>query len=239
MHFENDTVKLNVLFNLLEIITFRARLINSRANIQERLNAILLSFSGDLVDLLGKIKNKLDESWYWGDVNTKNYLNGSMYGNNVLNYVLWRYENSIQNKGYSIRKFSIENEQIEHVSPQNPANGEPIETGYEVDENNQYSDDFISNKLNCIGNLMLISGSHNASIGNKPFNKKLSTYKLNPLLNQQAEIVNFSKYEDGQPVWKGKSIDERHTKIVEFAINNWNFDSIKSIKTHNRVAEGL
>ncbi len=149
-----------------------------------------------------------------------------MYGNNVLNYVLWRYENSIQNKGYSIRKFSIENEQMEHISPQNPTNGEPIETGYEVDVNNQYSDDFISNKLNCIGNLMLISGSHNASIGNKPFNEKLSTYKSNPLLNQQAEIVKFAKHEDDQSVWKSESIAERHIKIVDFAINNWSFDSI-------------
>jgi len=226
-HFPDNDIKLKTLFNLLEIVTFRARLINSRANIQERLNAILLSFSGDLVDLLDKIKNKLNESWYWGDANTENYLNGSMYGNNVLNYVLWRYENSIQNKGYSIRKFSIENEQIEHISPQNPTNGEPIETGYEVDDNNQYSDDFISNKLNCIGNLMLISGSHNASIGNKPFNKKLLTYKSNPLLNQQAEIVAFAKDEDDQSVWKSKSIDERHIKIVEFSINNWSFDSIK------------
>lgn len=229
-HFEGDEVKLNMLFNLLEIITFRAKLINSRANIQERLNAILLSFSGDFVELLDKIKTKLNESWYWSDANTKNYLNGSMYGNNVLNYVLWRYENSIQNKGYSIRKFSIEKEQIEHISPQNPTNGEPIETGYEVDENNQYSDDFISNKLNCVGNLMLISGSHNASIGNKPFSEKLSTYKSNPLLNQQAEIVNFTKDEDGQSVWKSESIAKRNIKIVEFSINNWSFDSINANK---------
>jgi len=107
-----------------------------------------------------------------------------MYGNNVLNYILWRYENSIQNKGYSIRTFAIENEQIEHISPQNPTNGEPIETGYEVDVDNQYSEGFTAEKLNSMGNLMLISGSHNASIGNKPFSKKLATYKKNPLLNQ-------------------------------------------------------
>lgn len=226
---EADTAQLNTLFNLLEIVTFRARLINSRANIQERLNTILLNFNGDLTDLLDKIKKKLDESWYWGDSNTKNYLNGSMYGNNVLNYILWRYENSIQNKGYGIRKFSIENEQIEHISPQNPTNGEPIETGYEVDENNQYFDDFISNKLNCIGNLMLISGSHNASIGNKPFKDKLSTYKRNPLLNQQAEIESFAKDEKSEPVWKSGSIDERHKKIVKFAVDNWSFDSINIV----------
>lgn len=226
-YFENNAVKLNVLFSLLEIITFRTRLTNSRAKIQDRLNESLSSFSGDLVDLHEKIKNKLNESWYWGDTNTKNYLNGSMYGNNVSNYILWQYENSIQNKGYSIRESSIKNAQIEHISPQNPTNGEPIETGYEVDENNQYSDDFISNKLHCIGNLMLISKSHNVSIGNKSFNEKLSTYKSNPALNQQVEIVKFAKKEDEKFVWKSESIDERHIKIVDFAMNNWSFDSIK------------
>jgi len=225
-YFEGDSLKLKTLFNLLEVITFRARLINSRANIQERLNAILLDFNGDLVDFLKKIKNKLNESWYWSDENTKNYLNGSMYGNNVLNYILWRYEDSIQNKGYGIRRCSIEKEQIEHISPQNPTSGEPIETGYEVDENNQYSENFISSKLNCIGNLMLISGSHNASIGNQAFNQKLTTYKMNPLLNQQAEIVKFAKTENEQAVWKSESITERNVKIVNFAINNWSFDNI-------------
>lgn len=223
---EADIEKLNILFHLLEVVTFRARLINSRANIQERLNAILLAFNGNLRDLVDEIKNKLNESWYWGDANTKNYLNGSMYGNNVLNYILWRYENSIQNKGYGISKFSIENEQIEHISPQNPTNGEPIETGYEVDQNNQYSEDFVSSKLNCIGNLMLISGSHNASIGNKPFKDKLSTYKKNPLLNQQAEIDRFAKDVNSEPVWKTESIDERQIKIVDFAVNNWSFENI-------------
>ena len=229
---EADSEKLNILFHLLEIVTFRAKLINSRANIQERLNNILVNFDGDLAGLLDRIKSKLNESWYWGDNNTKNYLNGSMYGNNVLNYLLWAYEHSIQNKGYGIKKFSIENEQIEHISPQNPTNGEPIETGYEIDENHQYTDEFISEKLNCLGNLMLISGSHNASIGNKPFKDKISTYKNNPLLNQQAEIKNFAKREDSEPVWKTASIDERHQKILSFAIDRWSFDSIK-IKSNN------
>jgi len=231
-YFEDDDNKLKTLFNLLEKITFRARLINSRANIQERLNAILLSFSGDLADLIEKIKNKLNESWYWDDERTKEFLNGAMYNNKVLNYVLWRYENSIQNKGYSIKKFSIENEQIEHISPLNPTNGEPIKTGYEVDENNQYSEEFITSKLNCIGNLMLISGSHNASIGNRPFNEKLKTYKSNPLLNQQAEIEKFAKEETSKPVWKSKSIDDRKKKIIDFAIRNWDLDDINIIQSH-------
>ena len=136
---------------------------------------------------------------------------------------MWKYENYIQNKGYNINNFKIENEQIEHISPQNPTNGEPIETGYDVDNNNQYSEEFISDYLNCVGNLMLISGSHNASIGNKPFKDKLETYNKNPLLNQQAEIKNFSIKENNEDVWKSESINKRHDVIVDFAIKTWSF----------------
>lgn len=46
-----------------------------------------------------------------------------------------------------------------------------IENGYEIDEHKEYDDEFKTEYLNCIGNLMLISGSHNASIGNKPFSE--------------------------------------------------------------------
>lgn len=222
-YFGNDNNKLDKLFNILEIVAFRAKLINSRANIQERLNKILLEFNGDIVKLREDIKNKLNETWYWGDDNTENYLDANLYGNKILNYLLWRYENNIQGKGYNIKNFTIENEQIEHISPQNPTNGEPIETGYDVNENNEYSEEFISDYLNCAGNLMLISGSHNASIGNKPFKDKLKTYNKNPLLNQQAEIKEFSHKENGADVWKKESINERHSAIINFATETWSF----------------
>ncbi len=198
-------------------------MINSRANIQERLNKILLDFDGDIDILKENIKNKLNETGYWGDDNTRNYLDSTnMYNLGVVNYLLWRYENFLQNKGYSVQDFSIENEQIEHISPKQPDNG-VIENGYDIDENKNYDDEFESEYLHCIGNLMLISGSHNASIGNKPFVEKLESYNKNPLLNQQAEIKNFSKIENGLAVWKKESIDKRHQKILKFAIETWSF----------------
>ena len=222
-YFGDDNDRLNRLFHILEIITFRIKLINSRANIQDRLNKILVKFNGDLNKLEKKIKKKLNESWYWGDDNTSNHLYGRLYGNKVLNYLLWRYEDSIQNKGYNIQNFKIESEQIEHISPKKPTNGEPLETGYDVDENNEYSEEFILDSLDCIGNLMLISGSHNASIGNKPFKDKLETYRQNPLLNQQAEIKDFAVNENNELVWKKESIDERQKTIVDFAMETWSF----------------
>jgi len=221
-YFSEDNAKLSALFNILEIITFRAKLINSRANIQERLNTILLEFKGDLISLNDQVNNKLNEAWYWGDANVKNYLNGSMYGNNVINYLLWQYENSIQNKGYKIKNFSLEKEQIEHISPRTPTNGETLASGYEVNEMNEYSEEFIVKHLNSLGNLMLISGSHNASIGNKPFSDKLESYKKNPLLNQQAEIKEFTD----DNTWKSDSIRKRHKVIIEFALKKWSFSEL-------------
>lgn len=220
--FGEEELKMNVLFHLMEIVTFRARLINSRANIQERLNQILLDFHGDILDLNHKIQDKLNDSWYWSFRHMKQHLNGNMNGNKVLNYLLWQYENSLQMKGYTINKISIVNEQIEHISPQNPTNGDPIASGYEVNETSEYSEEFVNTQLNCIGNLMLISGSHNASIGNKPFSVKLDSYKQNPLLNQQAELKEFVE----NNIWNSEAIQKRHDRIISFCEREWNFTNV-------------
>ena len=224
--FGDDSSKLSTLFHILEIVTFKDRLISTRAKMVDRLNDILLSFKSDLSLLCRKLKNKFNDSEYWDNTKIHLCLN-DMSKNNITNYILWRYEDSLQGAGYNIKVMEIENEEIEHISPKTPTNGEPIETGYEVNENNQYSEDFILDDLHSIGNLMLISKKHNASIGNKPFAEKLSTYKENPLLKQQAEIKEFADDENAKPVWKRSSISKRRRKIRRFVLENWDFDSVK------------
>ena len=223
--FGEDETRLNILFKILEVLAFRVKLINSRANIQERLNFILVSFEGDIISLVNETRKKLSESWYWGDINVKNHLHGNMYGNNALHYLLWQYENSIQKKGYRINVLSLDNEQIEHISPQTPTNGEPISTGYEINENRKYSEEFTEKYLNSIGNLMLISGSHNKSIGNMPFREKLESYKKNPLLNQQAEIEEFIS-DKNCPQWQRDSIIKRQKQIIDFTLKRWSLEEI-------------
>lgn len=229
-YFDGNQDYLNTLYNILEVVVFRYRLINSRADFISRINKILLDYHGDLEKLRNDFKDKLNEAWYWSDNRTKEYLNDYMYENNVLNYLLWKYEDSIQNRGYSIGNGAIQNEQIEHISPRTPTNGDPIATGYDINEDGLYMEGFVENELNRIGNLMLISGSHNASIGNKPFLDKLNSYKSNPLLKQQAEIENFTDAQNKK--WGKVEIQKRHEKIVrDFAIPKWSFDSIV-IKTN-------
>lgn len=223
-NFGDDEIKLNKLFHIMEVLVFRYNLMSSRADIIARLNEILLGFNGDVDALCVTLKKKLNETWYWGDERTSSVLNDWMYENSVLNYLLWEYEKSIQKKGYVVGTMRLTNEQIEHISPQVPPNGELIASGYEVDSTNSYSDDFKRDYLNCLGNLMLISGSHNASIGNKPFKSKLASYKENPLLNQQGEIKTFFSGSQEEPTWDSIAIDMRHQALHTFAKNNWNFD---------------
>lgn len=227
-YFSDDSKKMNILYNILEVVVFRYKLINSRADLISRLNDVLLSFDGDLNNLRNHLKNKLNEAGYWGDHRMKLSLNGYMYDNSVLHYLLWKYEESIQKSGFSIKQVELKNEQIEHISPQTPTNGSAIETGYDVDENNEYSEEFIASKLNCLGNLMLISGSQNASIGNRPFEEKLNSYNSKPLLNQQIEIIDFIDIENTPILWGKEEISKRHEKIVDnFAVPKWSFDNIK------------
>ena len=212
---------LNELFNILEILVFRYQLINSRANINSRLNDILKKFDGNLDALRLNLKNKLNEAWYWGDQRIKDVLNGYMYGNRVLHYLLWKYEAKIQSKGYGIKILNLTKEQIEHISPVTPTSGDPISSGYEI----KYDEGFERDYLHCVGNLTLISGEfHNPSIGNKPFKDKLNSYLKNPLLNQQAEIKEFISGTIDEPRWDKEAIGKRKEKIVKFAIDKWNFD---------------
>lgn len=224
-YLSQDAASLDKLFHILEILAFRYRLMSSRAEINSRLSDSLRNFNGDVDALKTSIQTKLNETWYWGDSRTKDVLSGWMYENPALHYILWEYEESIQGSGYKIGNIEIENEQIEHISPRTPTNGKPLETGYDVDESKEYSEEFSNKYLNCLGNLMLISGSHNASIGNKPFSEKLDSYKKNPLLNQQAEIKDFVS--ENEIVWKQSHIEKRLEKILSFALNRWDFNSIK------------
>lgn len=74
---------------------------------------------------------------------------------------------------------------------------------------------------------MLISGAHNASIGNKPFLEKLNSYQQNPLLNQQGEIKTLKSGDDSIPLWDIVAIEKRHKLIHDFATIKWSFDNFK------------
>lgn len=210
------------LFELMEVLSFRYKLISSRADIRGRLNDLIRSYNGDNDALAKGLKDKMDDAYYWGDKKFLEVLNGNMYQNSMVNYLLWEYEQDLQRKGYLLSgSVSIENESIEHISPQTEPD-EAVASGYEIDQTGFYTTDFRDNYVNKLGNLMLISQSHNSSIGNKPFKDKLQSYKDNPLLRQQAQIKDFVK-DESKPIWDSGTIEARHQKIIEFATKRWKY----------------
>lgn len=222
-YFGDDEEKMEKLLHILEVLSFRYSLINSRADFLSRMNELLIQFNGNVDDLCIKVKEKLNTTYYWGDARVLEYLNAPIYGNSMLNYILWQYEDSIQISGYNSGTVKIENEQIEHISPQTPTDGVPLESGYELNEQGQYPENYYK-YIHSIGNLVIISGSHNSSIGNVKFKNKLNSYDENPLLKQQKEIKTFISGTKDEPKWDSDAIQRRRDRIIQYCIERWSFN---------------
>ncbi|WP_285656928.1 DUF262 domain-containing protein [Helicobacter bizzozeronii] len=218
--FRNNPNKLAFLeqvFKALEVIAFRHKLISTRADLRRRLQEVLQNFT-DADFLTQGIKNICEKDYYWTDEDVKNALapehcDDRWRKNTTM--ILARYENYLRGqrtrtKGYAFKLTDLDKPQIEHIAPQKE-NNERLKSGYCT-----YDDDFYQQHyLNCIGNLLLIDGAHNVSIGNRAFSEKLESYKNSPL-SQQREIKNFA-----QDRWDKQAIKSRHVKIVEFVLATW------------------
>lgn len=229
--------KFSRLARMLENIIFRYLLRGGRAEIESRLNSRLSELkSADQVDqVIDKtiVLLRTDPWWgYWSDSSMDSHLNGYMYGNRVDNYLLWKYELHIADENHPkphMVSFDelIRDENIEHIAPQVPTNGDPIANGYGTYNDQADPDRGIAsgNWLNSIGNLMLISGHHNRVIGNKEFSTKVQSYGERNLLNQQREIISFVKNQNS-PVWDVEAIKTRQNKIINAANEIWGFEKI-------------
>ena len=77
----------------------------------------------------------------------------------------------------------------------------------------KYDDDFKNLYIDCLGNYLLLSKSHNCSIGNRPFAEKRASYTT---LEQQREIQRMT---EGEEIWTREHIEERKLKLIEFIID--------------------
>lgn len=238
-HHEASPKQLVRLARLLENVTFRALLRGGRAGIGSRLNHYLrLPADAAYVDTVveGVVRDLRAGGWwsYWSDEMLNNQLDdGYFYQNRVDNYVLWRYEMDLcARSGYTPPlKVSYSNlmgnESIEHIAPQTESPGAPIANGYGIYEDAQDPGrGIVSGEwLNCLGNLLLISRSHNSSIGNTAFATKLASYGAANLLNQQKEIARFVTDPDN-PVWDQAAIERRHAELHAVAARLWSLNNL-------------
>ena len=228
---DDKTKILAEIFRILEIIAFRDKLVQTKADLASRLSKILKNFNSAETLIEGLKKICEDEPWYWGDGRmSEKLVNIFTENKGILPYLFMRYENFLSDKdaktrGYNFKlkiknadkNVEIEKPQIEHIAPQTETiekSGKKRASGY-----CQYDKEFNEEYMNCIGNLVLISGSHNASIGNEPFSKKLESYGKSKL-SQQREIKDFVK----KDIWDKDAIDDRHEKLEKFVLDTWSFE---------------
>ena len=229
--FRDDKETLEQVFKALEIIAFRHKLTKRGADLASRLNSVIKDFDS-ISNLVNGLKNVCgEEEWYWGDneiinnslvIAYRNYEKEQDKKKSALPYLLMRYENALRskdakNRGYNFELKNIEKPQIEHIAPQTETidkSGKRKASGY-----CNYDKEFDELYINCIGNLLLIAGSHNASIGNEPFNKKLESYETSPLA-QHREVKNFVV---NKGMWDKDAIDKRHAGLEKFVLETWSF----------------
>ncbi len=208
---------LSQLCSSLESLVIRHRLIGTRADITSRLNDVYQKFKEDnsaikpIIDRLEWMKNVGSESWWWAYWNNKELERALQGGVNhsIAKFLLWTYENHLEGQGkngYSLTRFDkIISPELEHIAPQT----ENPETGYDT-----YDDEFIHQHINCLGNYLLLSKSHNCSVGNKPFTDKRASYTH---LAQQREIQEMTSE---NPTWTRDLIQKRKEKLVQFIMTN-------------------
>ncbi|RZJ89071.1 MAG: DUF262 domain-containing protein [Hymenobacter sp.] len=206
------------LSDVLEKLVFRFALVNSRARETDRLNEVLLAMPLDARALELKLSELLNSSgywWYWRDEAFTQSLQTLSYPNRRAIYLLWQYEQSLQRRGYEVAASEVNLNELEHIAPQTE-NHNP-KPGY----SNYHDVRFNQEHRNSLGNLLLITRSHNGSIGNIAFSKKLESYQQTPLAHQR-EVVNFFEKDEAQR-WGPKQIQRRHNHLVDWALERWNF----------------
>ena len=205
----------------LEILVVRHRLIGTRADMTSRINDVFQKFTREqpgVWDIVGRINwiCKGGDSWWWNYWNTAD-LTAALQGGvsaGTAKFLLWKYENFLRSggkKGYAGYRYTdIDLPDLEHIAPQTPTQGKPVAAGYP-----EYDEEFRNQYINCLGNYLLLSGSHNRSIGNKPFLEKRATYTY---LRQQEEVRELS---EGSDCWTKEMITDRKERIIAFILSHY------------------
>jgi hypothetical protein len=199
------------LCNSLESLVVRHRLIGTRADITSRINDVFEKFiesNKDITPIIARIewmKTTSDWWWaYWNNDKLKESLQGGI-NHSVAKYLLWKYEIHLEQQGkggYSPTRFDrIISPELEHIAPKTEPENKPH--GYD-----NYNDEFRNQYLNCLGNYLLLSKSHNCAVGNIPFAEKLATYLHN---EQQRELKGLVPDNE---IWSKEIIQKRKDKIV-------------------------
>ncbi|KJK08058.1 DUF262 domain-containing protein [Pseudomonas tussilaginis] len=201
----------NQLCVAFESLIIRHRLIGTRADITSRINDAYEAFTSDapviepILENIEYLKTVGSGWWaYWNNEKLAEALEWEIR-HSTARHLLWKYEVHLEGqgqRGYKPRRNNdIKRPELEHIAPTTEPTASPH--GYGT-----YDETFKSEYLNCLGNYLLVSKSHNCAVGNIPFAEKLETYLHN---FQQREVAKFV---GADAVWDQEAIQVRHDKIV-------------------------
>ncbi len=196
----------------LESLYVRQSVIGTKAELVRRINDIYKNFDGNvepLVERVDEMKTTNDYPLgYWSNDEFARCLQGYIE-HGVAKKLLWRYENYLISRGRAgyapIRYEAVKDPDLEHIAPQTENPG----SGYFP-----YEDD-VESYVECIGNYLLLNGSHNRSIGNGPFDQKRESYRQ---LLQQQEVRDMT---EADHVWDKEKILARKKKIIDFLLSTY------------------
>jgi hypothetical protein len=205
------TDEISVLCSALEDLVIRHRLIGTRADMTSRIKDVFEHFTEEnketspIIERIEWMKTTSEWWWaYWNDEKLRDSLQGGM-NHAVAKYLLWKYEVHLEQQGksgYSPTRFDkIISPELEHIAPTTEPEIKPHGYG-------NYDEEFRNQYLNCLGNYLLLSKSHNCAVGNISLSQKLATYMHN---EQQREVRSLVP-EDG--IWGKEIIQKRKDKII-------------------------
>ena len=219
---------------LVEIICFRFGIGGYRSDKgRESLYGLARDFSGNFDQLVKDLQDFVE--YYCNDSEFERCLRNPFFhfdvDGNDQQYLFWKYENHLRGEKQPIfpemshdeftntdsrRKFSIE-----HIIPQYPTANEIV-----ADKSIRPTIDlnFRAKYLQSIGNLTIDPLSANASKSNQDFEYKDQGYFRKAPLKTQNELSEFLNSETVR--WDEISISNRADKILKFALEYWNHQSV-------------
>ena len=225
------------IMQLIEIICFRFGITRARSNTGvTQLYRLARDFNEDFGQLIQNLQDFIE--FYCNDSDFRRSLLVPRFydvvNRNDQRYLFWKYENYLRVTEQPIfpemsydefvtvnprQKFSIE-----HITPQNPRDSKVIADESILSIETSELTEFQENYLHSIGNLTIDPLSANASKSNQDFAHKDHDYFRRAPLKTQNELSGFLNPETDR--WDEVSISNRANKIIEFAMEYWNHNSV-------------
>lgn len=208
--------KYEYIFRLMEIALFKKDYAYSGYQSNE-FNTYAKHYDGNIADLEAKLlyASKKGFQLYWTfEENFIKYLKGNNHYDKLTRYLLWKYENHLRKIAKVapmpcseyLNKIGARNldNTLEHISPQNP-------------DFTTYTEEFSTDCLNNLGNLVLMTLGKNAQLNNANPTDKAEGFQNSTLLSQK-EVGDKIK---AAGKWTEEEITARQERIVYFALKNW------------------